>query len=78
MTTLPRIRHTSAPTPEGCRWCGWPYRGHVQQWVPGRGWHGWEHPTRQQITARMRARMQARRGAVAGAAPTSQDRLAPL
>lgn len=60
----------SAPTPEGCRWCGWPHGSHGQQWVPGRGWHVWTHPTREQITARMRARLQALRGAVAGAAPT--------
>lgn len=68
--TLPRVRHTSAPLPEGCRWCGTPYHGHVQQWVPGHGWHGWTHPTREQIAARLRARLQARRDAVAGAAPT--------
>ncbi|WBB94095.1 hypothetical protein [Verrucosispora sp. WMMC514] len=32
MTTQPRmlqIRHTSAPMPEGCRWCGVPEREHA-------------------------------------------------
>ncbi len=55
------VRHTTAPTPHGCRWCGIPQREHVQLWVPGRGWHGHEDPTRQQIEARMRARLAHRR-----------------
>ncbi|MEV2239612.1 hypothetical protein [Micromonospora sp. NPDC049891] len=61
MTGLPRVRHTSAPMPEGCRWCGTAEREHPQLWVPGRGWHGWVEPTRKQITARMWAR-HARKG----------------
>lgn len=55
MTTT--VRHETAPTPEGCRWCGTQKRDHAQRWVPGRGWHGWTAPTREQIQARMRARL---------------------
>jgi len=55
-----RVRHESAPTPMGCRWCGTPKQDHVQLWVPGKSWHGWTEPTREQIEARMRARFAAR------------------
>ncbi|SCF41844.1 hypothetical protein GA0070563_1126 [Micromonospora carbonacea] len=51
------VRHPTTPTPEGCRWCGTPQREHPQTWIPGHGWHGWTEPTRQQIAARMRARL---------------------
>jgi hypothetical protein len=47
----------TAPTAEGCRQCGVPYRDHCQLWTAGPGWHGWEAPTREQIHARMRARL---------------------
>lgn len=57
------IRHATAPTPFGCRWCGTAQRGHGQRWVPGQRIHGWVEPTRQQIEARMRVRLAARRHA---------------
>ncbi|MEU3452297.1 hypothetical protein ABZ671_01615 [Micromonospora sp. NPDC006766] len=63
-----RLRHNTAPPPNGCRWCGYPLRespdypdGHPQRWVPGHGWHGWTEPTRAQIAARLRAKLTARR-----------------
>lgn len=50
------VRHESAPTPMGCRWCGVPERGHGQTWVPGKGYHVYEPPTRAQIDARLRVK----------------------
>ncbi len=37
----------------GCRWCGVSQREHGQQWVPGKGYHGWVEPTQAQIDARL-------------------------
>ena len=54
---LPTIRHETAPMPMGCRWCGAEEREHVQRWVPSKGWHGWEQPTRKQINRRLWARL---------------------
>lgn len=51
----------SAPTPFGCRWCGTEQGGHGRRWIPGRGQHSWEQPTRAQILARMKARRDARK-----------------
>lgn len=51
------LRHESAPTPLGCRWCGVPEREHGQRHVPPRGFHPWAEPTRDQIEARLRARL---------------------
>jgi hypothetical protein len=45
----------TAPSPFGCRWCGYP-DPHGRQYLPGRGMHSWERPTNEQIKARMRAR----------------------
>jgi hypothetical protein len=50
------VRHSLAPTPYGCRWCGIPQREHAQRWKPPAGWHTWEQPTNAQIKARMLAR----------------------
>lgn len=50
----------TAPTAEGCRHCGTPYRDHCQRWTPDAGWHGWVEPTREQIHDRMRARLAAK------------------
>jgi hypothetical protein len=49
------LRHMTAPSPFGCRWCGYP-DPHGRQYLPGRGMHSWERPTNEQIKARMRAR----------------------
>lgn len=51
----------TAPTPSGCRWCGVEQYGHMQSWLPGRGFHCWEQPTQAQIKARMLARRNARK-----------------
>jgi hypothetical protein len=51
----------SAPTPFGCRWCGTEQGGHGRRWMAGRGMHGWEQPTQEQIKARMLARRAARK-----------------
>lgn len=59
--STPTVRHETAPTPMGCRWCGAAKREHARRWVPSKGWHGWEQPTREQIEARMRVRLAARR-----------------
>lgn len=53
----PTIRHQHEPPALGCRWCGVAKREHVQLWVPSAGWHGWVEPTRDQVEARMRARL---------------------
>ncbi len=46
----------SAPTPDGCRWCGIAKNDHYQQWRPETGWHGWVTPTDEQRKERMLAR----------------------
>jgi hypothetical protein len=51
----------TAPTPFGCRWCGLEEYGHMQWWLPGRGFHCWTQPTQAQIKARMLARRNARK-----------------
>ena len=56
-----RWPHGTAPTPGGCRWCGLGEYGHMQWWLPGRGFHCWEQPTQAQIKARMVARRNARK-----------------
>ncbi|MFJ9420776.1 hypothetical protein [Streptomyces sp. NPDC101249] len=48
------------PAPGGCRWCGRAEYGHMQSWLPGRGFHRWTQPTQAQIKARMLARRTAR------------------
>lgn len=57
------VRHTQAPLPEGCRWCGFTKRAqrrgeldHSQRYVLGRGFHSWEQPTAAQMLMRGRAR----------------------
>jgi hypothetical protein len=51
------VRHTGLIIPEGCRWCGVPFRDHPGLWVPSKGWHQWESPTPAQIRARIWARI---------------------
>lgn len=46
-------------TPSACRWCGVEQRSHAQTWIAGRGWHGFEEPTREQIAARLRVKLTA-------------------
>jgi hypothetical protein len=50
------VRHSLAPTPYGCRWCGDQQGHHGQQYIGGHGVHAWEQPTNAQIKARMLAR----------------------
>lgn len=57
-----RWPHGTAPAPSGCRWCGCPEHTHMQRWLPGRGFHAWEQPTRAQVKARMIARRSSRNG----------------
>ena len=61
MSTGTRIRHRTAPSPYGCRWCGEARHHHGRSWVGSRGIHVWEQPTSAQILARMRARRAARK-----------------
>jgi hypothetical protein len=51
----------SLTTPSGCKHCGLPQRPHAQRWKPPVGWHQWEHPTQEQIKARMLDRRTARK-----------------
>lgn len=46
--------------PSGCRHCGLDRRLHFQRWTDAAGWHKWEHPTQEQIKARMLERRDAR------------------
>lgn len=46
------------PTAESCAECGIGQRGHGQRWVMGAGLHGYVAPSKQQIAARIRRRMQ--------------------
>lgn len=62
-----RIRHRSAPDPNGCRWCGHPDRGHANRWAPSVGPHQWVEPT----PAQRKARMLARRAAAIGGEATA-------
>lgn len=52
-----RLRHRTAPAPEGCRWCGIEHREHANQWAPSQQWHTYVQPTQDQIKARMRVRL---------------------
>ncbi|MCX9190934.1 hypothetical protein C3Y87_05800 [Carbonactinospora thermoautotrophica] len=56
LPTVSRLRHLEAPSPDGCRWCGFEARKHALVWVPSRGWHSWQAPTPAQRKARMLAR----------------------
>ena len=58
-----RIRHHTAPSPYGCRWCGEDRHQHGRSWVGSRGIHSWEQPTNAQIKARMHARRNTRKDA---------------
>lgn len=51
----------TVPTPFGCRWCGREQYGHMQLFLPRRGFHTWVQPTQAQIKARMLARRNARK-----------------
>jgi hypothetical protein len=50
-----RFGADAPPMPEGCRWCGMSYGGHVQLWVPSVKYHSYAPPTRVQLIARKRA-----------------------
>lgn len=45
--------------PGSCRWCGIDKPDHCQRWsrklseIDGNGWHGYVHPTQEQIKERM-------------------------
>lgn len=54
-----RVRHTEAPEPSGCRWCGTGERQHASRFVPSVGQHLFTAPTAAQRLARMRARRDA-------------------
>lgn len=47
---------TRDPTPDGCRECALPGRGHYRRWTRSVGWHGWIEPSDAQRLARMKAR----------------------
>ena len=51
------VRHQTAPTPLGCRWCGVAQRDHAIHYTPGHPGHTWTEPTRAQINARLRVRL---------------------
>ncbi|PPF85780.1 hypothetical protein C5C03_13580 [Clavibacter michiganensis] len=53
---LLRVRHVSAPTPDGCRWCGDARTSHGHTYSRAAGGHFWEQPTPSQRLSRMRAR----------------------
>lgn len=72
-----RWPHGTAPTPSGCRWCGYAEYGHAQMWLPGRGFHRWAPPTQAQILARMRARRNAYKAVCRCVPPWEQMPLAP-
>lgn len=59
MTIQTLVRWATAPPPGGCRWCGVEARLHGLRWVPSRRGHRWEPPTRDQIIARLAARLRA-------------------
>ncbi|WIB65273.1 hypothetical protein [Curtobacterium sp. MCBD17_040] len=52
-----------APSPDGCRYCGWPRRTHGHSYAPGVGSHYWVDPTGEQRLVRMRTRRAARSAA---------------
>jgi hypothetical protein len=47
--------------PHGCRHCGVERRDHARRYRPAPAWHTWTEPTREQVTARVRSRREARR-----------------
>ncbi|RIJ10018.1 hypothetical protein DZF97_09925 [Clavibacter nebraskensis] len=51
-----RVRHPSALTPDGCRWCGDARSSRGHTYSRAIGGHFWEQPTPPQRLARMRAR----------------------
>ncbi|TDK25881.1 hypothetical protein E2F48_08510 [Arthrobacter crusticola] len=51
-----RVRHNTAPSPNGCRRCGHELRAHGFQFCRATGLHPWEPPTDKQRKARMLAR----------------------
>lgn len=53
---LTLVRHSEAPEPSGCRWCGTGEREHASRFVPSAGQHLFAAPTAAQRLARMRAR----------------------
>jgi len=57
--TAALVHHASAPTPDGCRWCGDPHATHGYTFSLAVGGHLWESPTSAQRLARMRARRRA-------------------
>lgn len=63
MPAMARVRHTTAPDPSGCRWCGRDERGHGLSFTRGAGYHTWGMPTLAQRKARMRARTASRAAA---------------
>lgn len=50
------VRHTTAPSPNACRWCGRDERLHAIEWAKSAGYHNWAVPTSAQRRARMIAR----------------------
>lgn len=66
MPSAPRydVRHATAPTPSGCRWCGTEQRSHGQRWIKSAGMHMWTAPTNEQRLARMKARRASRVGGI--------------
>ena len=56
-----RVRHSSAPHPNGCRWCGRDEYGHGLSYTASTGFHSWGLPTPAQRKARMLARSRAAR-----------------
>lgn len=51
-----RVRHSSAPAPNSCRWCGRERGSHGLFFARSVGNHYYAEPTPQQRMARMRAR----------------------
>lgn len=58
--TFLRVRHTEAPAPNNCRWCGREPKTHGIAFVRSVGNHSYEAPTSKQRLARMTARRNAR------------------
>lgn len=52
----PRQTDPANASPTACGVCAINEREHAQRWRPPVGWHQWQHPTQQQIKARMLAR----------------------
>lgn len=54
-----RVRHTEAPGPNSCRWCGREQRNHGMSFVRSVGNHHYTSPTDKQRLARMLSRKKA-------------------